>query len=130
MPSALMKHEIDPATDAWNRIGDLSGVDVFNSEVLLAIYQQPEKTLGGIIVPNASREENIYQGKAGMVVKKGPLAFQSTDSVDFGGQDVEIGEWIAIRPTDGWAVKVNGVECRLVTDVNIKLRIQSPDVIY
>lgn len=130
MPSALMKHEIDPATELWNKIGDLSHIDVFNSEVLLAIYQRPEKTRGGIIMTAQSRDEDIYQGKSGLVVKKGPLAFQSTESVDFAGQDVEVGQWIAIRPTDGWAIKVNGVECRLVTDVNIKLRIPAPDMVY
>ena len=56
-------------------VGDLSGVEVFNTQVLVAVYIRPEKTSGGIIRPDSVREEDKYQGKVGLLLKKGRTAF-------------------------------------------------------
>ena len=45
--------------------------------MLCAIYIAPEKTAGGIIRPQSNIDEDIHQGKVGLIVGVGPLAFQS-----------------------------------------------------
>lgn len=130
MPVSKMVHDVDPAKQLLKEIGDISGFEVLYNEVLIGIYQRPEKTAGGIILTDKTRGEDQYQGKAGLVLKKGPMAFVSDESFDFKGQTLEIGEWVSIWVSDGKAIKINGVLCRMVEDRYIKLKIPAPDSVY
>jgi len=111
-------------------VGDISQVEVMFNYILVGIYKRPEKTAGGIILTDKSRDEDIYQGKTGLVLKVGPTAFLGDDDVDFRGQSVKEGEWIVLRPGDGWQVKVGNRDCRMVADTSIKLKVPKPDMIY
>ena len=95
-----IKNEIQKA------VGDLDGISLFSGRVLIAIYIEPEKTAGGIILPNSAVKENIYQGVVGLVLKKGNLAFVSDDRNDFHGQDVQVGEWVTFRPGDAKRIQI------------------------
>lgn len=111
-------------------LGDLNSVDVFHNMVLIATYIPPEKTKGGIILAHKSVEENLYQGKVGLVVKKGPMAFVDDGATEFHGQTAEVGDYIVYRPSDAWDVTIRGVGCRLIPDTRIKMRVEDPDSIY
>ena len=125
-----MHHEGDPRVKIQNAIGDLSKVDIFFNWVLVAVYKRPEKTKSGIFLTDDSRKEDEYQGKAGLVLKKGAQAFVDDANTSFQGQNVNVGDWVVIRPSDGWQVMINGVLCRMVQDVQVRLRIESPDVVF
>lgn len=125
-----MHHAGDPREDIRNAIGDLSKVDIYFNWVLVAVYKRPEKTKSGIYLTDDSRKEDEYQGKAGLVLKKGLQAFIDDANTSFQGQNVNVGDWVVIRPSDGWQVMINGVLCRMVQDVQIRLRIDSPDVVF
>ena len=125
-----MHHEGDPCVEIQNAIGDLSKVDIFFNWVLVAVYKRPEKTKSGIFLTDDSRKEDEYQGKAGLVLKKGAQAFVDDANTSFQGQNVNVGDWVVIRPSDGWQVIINGVLCRMVQDVQVRLRIESPDVVF
>jgi co-chaperonin GroES (HSP10) len=130
MPQMAMLHNEDPADAIWRSIGDLSGVEVPYSQVLLGIYKRPPKTVSGIHLPDQVLDEDRYQGKACLVLKVGPMAFVDTDDVKFGNFKVCVGEWIVIRPSDGWAVSIHGADCRIVNDVAIRLVVKSPDIVW
>ncbi len=130
MPQRAMVHEIDPADQIWNEIGDLTGFEVMHNDVLIAIYKRPEKTKSGILLSDQTRKEDEYQGKAGLVLKKGPLAFVSDENYDFKGQNVVPGEWISIWVSDGRKIIINNVLCRMVEDRHIRLKIPAPDLVY
>jgi co-chaperonin GroES (HSP10) len=130
MPAMMMKHKVDPAKELLDKIGDLSGVTLFFNGVMVAIYKRPEQTASGLYLADKSRDEDIYQGKVGLVVKKGPLAFQDDENVKFNGQNVEVGDWIVFRPSDGWQWNVNKTECRMLRDVDVKARIAAPDSVW
>jgi co-chaperonin GroES (HSP10) len=130
MPAALMQHDIDPATDIFNKIGDLSKFKVMFGKVLVATYMRPEKTKSGIILSDKTRDEDEWQGKASLVLKMGPLAFKDTPDVKFYGERVEVGDWIAVRPSDAQAIKINGVPCRVIQDVHCFMKLPSPDVAW
>lgn len=125
-----MKHDADPAAELRAVVGPLDGIELFHNQILVATYKRPEKTAGGIFLTDTARKEDEYQGKVGLVLKKGPLAFVDDASVKFAGQDVELGDWITYRASDGWALTINGVHCRMIEDSHIKMRVASPDQVY
>jgi co-chaperonin GroES (HSP10) len=127
----VMRHKIDPAKDLWDKIGDLKGIrDLYFGEIMVAIYQRPEQTASGLYLSDKTRDEDKFQGKVGLVLKKGPRAFEDEGDIKFHGQNVEIGDWVVFRPSDGWQWNVNKVECRMLRDVDIKARISAPDTVW
>lgn len=111
-------------------VGDLKGITVFHNYILVATYIEPEKTSGGIFLPEKRLDESRYQGKVGLVLKPGPIAFKSDAVNDFGGLSVKPGDWVLYRPADGQEIFVRGVSCRLIEDKLIKMRVASPGDVY
>jgi co-chaperonin GroES (HSP10) len=130
MPFMTMQHETDPAETIRTEMGDISPVEVFNNQVLVAVYIRPQKTKSGIILTDKTTEEDRFQSKIGLVVKKGPSAFDDSTGEWFKGVSIDESDWIIFRPSDGWSITVNGVLCRLIEDVNVKGRVKHPDQIW
>jgi co-chaperonin GroES (HSP10) len=125
-----MLHEEDPKKTIVKEIGDLSGFELMNTQVLVAVYIRPEKTKGGIIMTTKSRDEDRYQSKVGLILKAGPSAFVDDEGKWFSGLNLGVGDWIVFRPSDGWNVTVNGVLCRMFDDTAVRMRIPHPDNVY
>ena len=130
MPQMAMKHEVDPRQDLLKQIGDLSDIELFNNQVLCAIYVRPEKTAGGIIIPEQNRAEDKIQGKVGLVVRKGPTAFVDDTNTWFSDVDVKLGDWVVFRASDGWSITVNKILCRIVDDTDVRCRVSHPDQVW
>jgi co-chaperonin GroES (HSP10) len=130
MPFMTMQHETDPAEAIRTEMGDISSVEVFNNQVLVAVYIRPQKTKSGIILTNQTTDEDRYQSKVGLVVKMGSQAFKDNSGQWFSGLKIKEGDWIVFRPSDGWSITVNNVLCRMIDDVNIKGRIDQPDRVW
>jgi len=105
-----------------------------NNEVLVAIYVRPEKTASGLYLTDKARDEDVYQGKAAFVLKKGPTAFVDApeNGVYFHGQDVKPGDVIVYRVSDGFPLGIGGYHCRLIEDVAIRMTLAAadPTIIY
>ncbi len=123
-------HATDPAADLKKQVGDLSGTEIFNNQVLVAVYLRPEKTVGGIILPDQTRDEDRYQGKVGLILKMGPQAFKDDGEKWFSGVDVKVGDWIFFRGSDSWQVTINKSACRIVDDIHVRGKVSHPDAIY
>lgn len=130
MTALRMEHVSDPADDIRKQVGDLSKFELFGNQVLLGIYKRPEKTKSGIILSDTTRTEDEHQGKAALVLMKGPGAFVSDRNYDFRGQNVDEGDWVAIFVSDGRKIKIGDQLCRIVEDHHIRLKIPAPDAIY
>ncbi len=128
--TAQLSLATDPRKALLDAIGDLSGFDIFHNQILVAIYVRPEKTSGGIIRPGGNVQEDEYQGKVGLVVKKGPTAFLNTEEEDFQGQNVEVGDWVVFRVGDGWQLTIRDTACRILSDRTIRMRIKNPGDIF
>lgn len=113
-----------------SKIGNLDDVEVLYNSILLAIYIRPEKTVGGIYRPTANVEEDIWQGKAGLVLKLGPNAFEDDGDYNFHGQKAVPGEWVVFKVGDAWSLNINNVACRLVRDSSIRLKVKDPNVVF
>ena len=130
MPYMVMSHDTNPAEEILKEIGDISQVEVFNNQLLVAVYLRPEKTKSGIFLTEKHRDEDRFQGKVGLVLKKGMSAFEDHAGEWFKGVKIDINDWVVMRPTDGWSITVNGVLCRMIEDVNIKGRVDHPDRVW
>ena len=130
MPFMIMEHAEDPKETLLKGLGDISGVDIFHNQVLVVVYQRPEKTKGGILLTSQTRDEDKYQGKVGLVVAMGPQAFVDPDNKWFSGISVAHGDWVVFKPSDGWAVTINNVICRVLDDTNIRGTVDIPDRIW
>lgn len=124
-----MSHDEDPKQTLLDQIGDISQVELFHNQVLLAVYLRPEKTKSGLILTANHLDEDRYQSKVGLLVKRGPLAFEQ-DGDWFTGMTFQDHDWLIFRPSDGWSITVNGVLCRIFDDISIKGRAPHPDSVY
>ena len=130
MSNIVMLHETDPKAVLLKDVGDVSHIEVFNMQVLVAVYIRPEKTKSGIILSDKTRDEDRYQSKVGLIIKKGPSAFVDESDKWFSGIDVKEGDWIVFRPSDGWNITINGILCRMLDDMSIRARISHPDQVW
>src|SRR5215831_17529601 len=104
--SALLKpiHKEPPDQVLRKQVGDISELDLFHNWVLVAIYIRPAtSTLGGkeFHYADRTRDEDKYQGVVGLVLKKGAAAFQDDVTKTFHGNNVEVGDWVFFRASDG-----------------------------
>jgi co-chaperonin GroES (HSP10) len=130
MPFMIMDHAVDPKQKLLEDIGDISSVEIFNNQILVAVYIRPQKTKSGIYLSDQSREEDKIQGKVGLVVKKGPSAFVDEANEWFKDVSVEVNDWVVFRPSDGWSITVNNVLCRMIDDTAIRGKVDAPDRVW
>ena len=130
MPAMTMQHDTDPKKELLKTLGDIKNFELFHNQVLVAIYVRPEKTVGGIIIPDKNREEDKIQGKVGLVVKMGSDAFNDETGKWFSDVSVNLNDWVLYRASEGWSIQINKVDCRILQDTSIKGRIQHPDMVW
>lgn len=130
MPPMKMTHAVDPKVDIFESVGDVNKFELFNNQLLVAIYVRPQRTASGIFLTDNTVDEDKFQGKVGLVVKLGPDAFEDETGKWFKDVKINIGDWVVFRPSDGWAISVNGKSCRILDDVAVRGRIQEPDMVW
>mgnify|MGYP003672600951 CR=1 FL=1 len=129
--SVAMLHTVDPRENLYKSVGDFSQFEIFNNQIIVAVYIRPEKTKGGIIMTPNTLNEDRYQSKIGLVLKKGPSAFETTvDSPWFKDVKISEGDWVVFRPSDGWEVTLNGCLCRILEDTAVRGRVDNPDRVW
>lgn len=111
----------NPKIAILTAIGDISKEEVLWDLVLVGTYIRPEKTAGGIYKPLENIQEDVYQGKSGLVLKLGS---------EIENPRVNVGDWVVYSIKDGWALTVNGVPCRLVPHNMIRMKLSSPDRVF
>lgn len=135
----------------------VQGIQLLRNRVLVASFIRPEKTSGGIIRPDAVREEDKWQGKAGLILAVGPSAFDFEEVIHDIDQvcqengcvtreDISIikyerhnlpriGDWVFFRGSDTWDSGLQvapgvGAHCRFIFDDAIIGRIADPATIW
>lgn len=119
-------------------VGDLSGVTVLGPRILVAVYERSEgdkdvKTSGGIIIPfvkGGTLDEDKFQGKVCLVLKTNSMAFGEGYANGEHADQVKEGDWVVLRPSDGFAMLRGAVTCRLVKDVDVLMKVPAPDTVW
>src|SRR5262249_2125581 len=132
------EYAADPRTFLLKKCASFMGaVEVMHNWIVLATHYLPPFT----VLPNGTRfyrsdqtlEEVQYQGKVGLVIAKGPIAFMDDPEagVRFHGQNVEIGEWVSFDRPRGGQNPINRVHCRYLKDVQVMLKVKgNPELVY
>jgi hypothetical protein len=126
----------------------LADIRVLRNRVLVCTYVEAEITAGGILKPQSRIDESKYQGKVGLVLKIGPIAFEfdeiaeeaehrdtTVDEVRGEHGIPNVGDWVFFRASDTWdcgfAVEPGkGVHCRFINDDSIVGVIDDPSSIW
>lgn len=76
-------HEKDPRETILDIVGKdtLDKFRLSGAQVLVATYIRPDKLRSGLIITSKVRDEDKFQGKCGLVLKMGPLAFVDRDPI-------------------------------------------------
>lgn len=133
--SASKIEQISQATDKRkgivDAVGDLSGVDLCTDLVLVGTYIRDEKRASGLILPTSNLQEDEFQGKVGLVLKRGPHArIEYENGTNDGGKNAEIGSWVVFAIKDTWPLQINGVACRVVPYDKIRMRVTDPKMVF
>lgn len=131
MATALkMVHEKDPKQALIEKTkGLIDGIKMQGNRVLVAIYIRPEKTAGGLFLPDKTRDEERYQGKAGLILAAGPTAFND-DKWWPVGQKPQVGDWVLFNIGDTRRFIVGDTDCRWLEDSFVSAVIPQPDMVY
>lgn len=124
-------HEEDPAAVIMRDIeGYLDNFQITGKDILAIVYQRGEvKTKGGILTPKGYTDrEDRFQGKAGLVVKIGPLVHE--ERAWFGDCLPEVGDWIMFDINTTFPFLLGKSTARLVEARFIRGIIPRPDMIY
>lgn len=133
MPAPLrLHHKTDPKQDIIDDVGDLvRHFQPLGAGVFIVMYERGNQkgtaevtTQGGIIVPataTGALAEDKYQGKVGLVMALGPIAFKEDDNHQWGGVTPQVGDWVMISVGDTYSFDLPGPRrARFVEDVNVK----------
>jgi hypothetical protein len=135
----------DPRKALLDSAGPLTDYEVFHNLVLVATYIAPPMLMQGpdgkqieFHRTDRSLSEDRFQGKVGLVLKIGPLAFKDDAVARFGDVTIGCGDWVMYRPSDGMEMFIkdhtgdrnDGLSCRLIEDTLIKCRVRDPSRIY
>jgi hypothetical protein len=122
-----IKDPDDYRVEIFRRIGNLENMEVFLNRILIAVYIQYARSKGGgLILPTDHIKEDLWQGRAAMVLRCGPAAFVDNESTSFYGHMVHPGDWVSCRVQKGTPLEINQVPCRLIEDYDIEMRILDP----
>jgi len=113
----------------------LDNIEVYHNWIITATYYLPDwDEIGNtglkLYRSDKAHDEALWQGKVGLVIAKGPLAFQNDHNVDFRGQNVEIGDWVVYDIMEGRQFTVERIHCRRLKDTQVVMRVKDPRIIY
>lgn len=129
--------ELDPATELFRKVEPYLGdIPILMADaILMAIYIRPNKTKGGIYLSEKTTDEDVWQGKVGLILKMGPLAFKPDKEHDYTYADgteapvPKVGDWAVFRVGDAWPLILGDVQCRIATERAIRMTVARPDIV-
>lgn len=116
----------------WRLVGDLKGLEPVGVEVVVATYVSSRKTSGGVYLPDKSVDEDRWQGKVGLILKMGDIAFKYYQGAyPWEGRKPEVDDYVMFVPDSsqtefGWY----GNSLRVLRDYQCRLIVTDPKAIY
>lgn len=132
----------DPAAEAkkiFAKLGDITGFKLFGNRIMVVMYERTTVGYSGALyAPPQTNLEDRYQGKVGLVVKMGPVAFvdDPASGIVFHGDAVKVGDWVSYSYSDGTNVDVcppgsaDKVHCKILVEGEIIGIVPRPDFLF
>jgi co-chaperonin GroES (HSP10) len=121
----------DPKKAVFDALGDAlkSFETMYTNTVLLVTAPIMAKSKGGIIYADNTKKETRFQGKVGLVVMLGEIAFNDSEIWPDEGSRPKVGDWVFFNNADTRECKINDISCRYVKDNLIIGKVSTPDAI-
>jgi hypothetical protein len=116
---------VEYAAEIFKQI-KLDTINVTLNRVLCAVYIGYEKMASGLYRSSDNIAEDIWQNKAVLVLKLGPMAFRSTNDITFGDAVPKPGDWVTFKIGNASQIELNDFPCRITLDHYIESRIEDP----
>jgi hypothetical protein len=129
----LVGEGVDPKKALIDAVGDIGGATPTTDLVLVATYIGSDKKGTGktaLYLPNDYVKEDEYQGKVGLVLKRGPYAYGDWEDEAIRGENAQPGSWVVYHIKDAWPVQIHGVACRLVPYDKIRMVVDRPAMVF
>ena len=104
-------------------------LDIYRNEVLVVTAPNKAQSTGGIILPEQYKKEQRFQGKIGLVVALGEIAFNDKDLWPNEDTRPTVGTWVFYRTADSNECAIGGYSCRFIDDNKIRGRCLDVDSI-
>lgn len=126
--------EIDKKQELMDKYSHILGdIPLYGSSLLVAMYRRPEKTKGGVYLTDRVLEEDLYQGKVGLVLKMGPYPFDEEDRKYFGDNPPKVGDWVVFNTNSGtpFGLLDKKGDCRFIKERrSVFMVISDPELIW
>lgn len=115
-------------------LDEISKIDLFGGRLIVAKWIRTNA--GRIILAKETQKEDEYQGKVGLVLKLGPLAFVDDETHQWHGLAAKVGDWVMYGHSDGadFNYSKNGthdqVPCKVLDEVHVQAILPRPDFAY
>ena len=93
--------------------------------VLVRPVSIKEKTKGGILLPDSTKEDMSYLTTVGRVVALGDLAYQDKDKFPK-GEWCKVGDYVCYGKHSGQKIKYKGIRLILLFDDQVIMRVEHP----
>lgn len=124
-------HDKDPKRVIFDAVkGYVDDIEVNGVDILTVVYERPEKTVGGIIMPETSsaRNEDKYQGIVALVVKTGPNIEKHAERFK-DGKVPQVGDWVMYRTRDSDPFLMGKRTARLIEVQMVRAIVKRPDMV-
>jgi len=121
----------DPKQAVFNALGDVlkSFEIMYTNTVLLVTAPIMAKSKGGVLYADTTKKETRFQGKVGLVVMLGEIAFDDPKYWPNEGSRPKVGDWVFYYNADTIECKINDISCRYIKDNLIIGKVSTPDAI-
>jgi len=112
-----------------------NSIRVFHNWIITATYYLPDQldvpgTDRKLLLPDKVLDEALWQGKVGLVVAMGPLAFKDDEHIKFAGQQLSVGDWVMYDIMEGRQFTIGRLHCRRLKDTQVVMQVEDPRLIY
>ena len=121
----------DPKKVVLDKVSaDVEKIDVYGSRVLIATAPTPDRSKGGIMFADKTKDEGRFQGKVGLILKMGASAFKYNGQYEWEGGKPKVGDWVFYRNADTQECGISEASCRIIYDDLIIGKVSDPEVIW
>jgi co-chaperonin GroES (HSP10) len=109
---------------------EIEGIELNGSDGLFVAYDRAgEKTKGGLIIPETSKEDQL-QGKAHLIVKMAPNALNHEATERFGLRLPKVGDWVVLDVNRSFSFHLGKRIARMGEIAFIRAIITRPDLVF
>lgn len=122
----------DPAEVIRKRVADtIDDIEIGGEDLLIGVYipNKDAKTRGGLLLPDSYRDEFKWQGITGLVLKVGPLAYNTEKTENWYRKPPQVGDWVMCDVKTSHPFYLGEQMCRFVAAQYVLAKVARPTLV-